>query len=101
MKTASCIVANGGWVTKEISGRPRARFFAGLSFLWLWVSAFASMRFWDGWPESFGIWDWLCGVLVISQAVFPVIAAVFWMTERPRIIAVECGNPDGDVRKLY
>jgi hypothetical protein len=101
MKASPGIIHGGGWITQQDLGRPRARFFAGASFLYLWVSAFASLPFWDGWPKSLGIWEWLCCALVVPQLILPLLAVVFWFAERPGIIVVDRRNPERDLRKLY
>lgn len=101
MKSHSHIVDGGGWITRQAVGRPRARFFGFLSILWLGVSLGASFPFWDGWPESFGYWEWLCSALLVPQPVFVVAAVVFLLTERPRTITETRPIPDHDIRKLY
>ena len=101
MKLRSDIVAGGGSVTRQTVGRPRARFFGFLSIIWLGVSLGASITFWDGWPKSFGYLEWLCSALLVPQPNFVVLAIFFWLTERPRTISEQHGNPDYDVRKLY
>jgi hypothetical protein len=82
-------------------GRPRARFFGFLSVIWLGVSICASFPFWDGWPQSFGSLEWLCGALIVPQPLFVVLALVFLLTEQPRPITEGHPNPDHDIRKLY
>jgi len=101
MKSSAQIVDGGGWLTRQAIGRPRARFFGLLSFIWLGVSVGASFPFWDGWPPSFGWLEWLCGALLVPQPVFVVLAVVFLLTERPRTIIKNRPNPDYDIRKLY
>ena len=101
MKSQSDIVEGGGWITRQTLGRPRARCFGFLSVVWLLVSICASFPFWDGWPQSFGYSEWLCGVLLAPQPVFIVLAIVFLLTEQPRTITEEHPNPDYDIRKLY
>ncbi len=101
MNTDSQIVAGGGWVTRQTTGRPRARFFGFLSLIWLGVSVCASFPFLDGWPESFGELEWLCGILLLPQPVFIVLALVFWLTEQPRTGEEQHHNPDYDSSKLY
>ena len=96
MKSQSDIVEGGGWITRL--GRPRARFFGFLSVVWLLVSICASFPFWDGWPQSFGYSEWLCGVLLALQPVFIVLTIVFLLTEQPRTITEEHPNPDYDSR---
>ena len=101
MKSHSEIVEGGGWVTRQTLRKPRARFFGFLSILWLCVSIFASVPFWEGWPQPFGYLEWLCTALLLLQPVFVVLAVVFVLTEQPRTITEEYQNPNYDGRKLY
>lgn len=101
MKSSTQIVHGGGWFTRQTVGRPKARFFGFLSVIWLFVSIGASFPFWDGWPQSFGYWEWLCSALLVPQPVFVILAAVFLFTEQPRTIIEQHPNPDYDIRKLY
>ena len=101
MKSSAQIVDGGGWLTRQTMGRPRARLFGLVSFIWLWVSVCASFPFWDGWPHSFGRLEWLCSALLGPQPVFVVLAVVFLLTEQPRTITKRRPNPEYDLRKLY
>ena len=101
MKSSIQIVEGGGWITRNTVGRPRARFFAFLSVIWLGVSLCASLPFWDGWPDSFGYLEWLCSALLVLQPVFVVLAIVFRLAEQPRSIVERTRNPDYDIEKLY
>jgi hypothetical protein len=101
MKLSAQIVHGGGWVTRQIVGRPRTRFFGFLSAIWLPVSVCASFPFWDGWPQAFGELEWLCSALLAPQPVFVVFAVFFLLTERQRTIIEQRPNPDYDIRKLY
>jgi hypothetical protein len=101
MKWHSHIVAGGGWVTKEIVGKPRARFFGFLSVAWLGISIWASSSFWDGWPQSFRWLEWLCIMLLVPQLVFVTLSVIMFLTERPRTITEQHPNPDCDIGKLY
>ena len=101
MKSKAQIVYGGGWVTREIVCRPRARFFGFLSTVWVGVFICASFPFWDGWPRSFGGLEWLCAALLVPQPALIVFAVVFFMTEKPRTITERRSNPDHDIRKLY
>ena len=101
MKSSIQIVEGGGWITRQTVGRPKARFFGFLSIIWFGVSLCASFPFWDGWPESFGYLEWLCGALIVPQPVLIALAVVFLLTEQPRTIVEEHRNPEYDRRKLY
>ena len=101
MKSSAQIVSGGGWVTRRTVGRPRARFFACLSVVWLGVSVCISIPFWDGWPWPFEYLEWLCVALLVPLPVFAGLALFFRLTERPRTIIEQCPNPDHDLRKLY
>jgi hypothetical protein len=100
MKSRSEIVAGGGWIKNQTTGKPRARFFTFLSVIWLGVSICASFPFWNGWPHSFGYVEWLCGALLVLQPVFALLAVIFFVTERPQIITEQQNNPDCDIQKL-
>jgi hypothetical protein len=101
MKSTARIIHGGGWLTRQTVGRPRARFFGFLSAIWLLVSLCASHPFWGGWPEAFGYLEWLCGALLMPQAVFVILTVFFWLTEPQRVLTEEHPNPDCDIRKLY
>jgi hypothetical protein len=101
MKSHSDIVEGGGWVIRQTTGKPRARFFGFLSVIWLAVSICASFPFWDGSPQSFGYLEWLCTALLVPQPVFVTLAAIFLLTEQPRIITEHHQNPNYDIRNLY
>ena len=101
MKSNEHIVAGGGWIKRQMVGRPRARFFGFLSVIWLGISICASIPFWDGWPQTFTGLDWLCSLVIVPQPVFIVLAVVFWFTEQSRTITEQHRNPDYDIRKLY
>lgn len=76
----------GSWTVREVVRRPRTRFFALLSCLWLFVSIGASFPFWHGWPESFSETEWVCAVIIGFEVVFVMVAVAFWFTEPPRTI---------------
>jgi hypothetical protein len=81
------IVHGGGWSIHQIVGRPKARFFAFLSIMWLFVSVIASMAIW---PPDHPLLSFqlaarcVCGVLVALQAVFVLLAVMFLIFEKPR-----------------
>ncbi len=102
MESYPDIVERGSWTVRETVRRPKARFFVLLSFLWLLASVGASFPFWDGWPESSSGLECLCGVVIVLELVFIVLAVVFWFSEQPRIIIREMHrNPDYDIRKCH
>ncbi len=101
MKTNSSFVHGGGWIRREVIGRPKARFFGFLSVVWLLVSVCASIPFWCPWPQRVTDLDWLCVLLIAPHPVFIVLALVFRLTERPRTIVQRRVHPDCDARNLY
>ena len=101
MNSSVSIAANGGWVTRRIVRRPRARFFSFLSVIWLFVAITASLPLCNGWPQSFGFLEWLCAVSLLLQPLWGGLAVAFWLTEKPRLISEPEPNPDYDPRKLY
>jgi hypothetical protein len=101
MKSCSDIAAGGGWVTREIVGRPKARFFAFLSVIWLFISLPASIFLREGSPESFGVLEWPCIVMLMFHPVFIGLAVVYRLFEMPRQMSQRLSNPEYDPRKLY
>ena len=95
------IVAGGGWVVRQVVGRPKTRLFFILSVAWLVVSVPASFPFLDGWPESFSEIELLATLLIAPHPIFIALAVWFSRTERPCIIEQELPNPDYDPNKLY
>jgi hypothetical protein len=95
------IVYRGGWIVRQIVGRPKARLFGFLSIIWLLVSVAASFGLRAQWPPSFSGLNLLCAVLLAFQLVFIVLAVVFWLVEQPRTIIEQHPNPDYDPRNLY
>jgi hypothetical protein len=101
MKLCSDIAAGGGWVTREIEGRPKARFFGFLSAVWLFVAFPASIVFLNGSSEPFGVLEWLCLLLLLPQPVLVGLAVAYRLVEKPRRLCERLGNPDYDPHKLY
>ena len=101
MKALSRIVHGGGWIAQTYIGRPKARLFGFISIVWLAVSFCGSIPFWGGWPQSFGAFEWLGGLLLVPQPVFITLALVFRFIEEPRSVTEFHSNPDHDFRKLY
>lgn len=95
------IVSGGGWLIRRTVGRPKARLFAFVSVLWLFVAIPASLLFWSGLPEALSGTAWLCLSLVVLEPVFVVLAVGFWICERRRTIVSLQPNPDYDHRNLY
>jgi hypothetical protein len=98
---ASGIVAGGGWVRCRVSTQPRMNFFLGLSVVWIGVSLFASMPFWDGWPETFGFSEWLGLAGLILHPILLSAAVFLFFTETPKDRTVWMPNPEHDLHKLY
>jgi hypothetical protein len=101
MKSESKIIAGGGWIIREVVGKPRARLFAAFSLGWLSVSIFASRPFWDGWPRSFGWHESLSSLLLLPEPLFQLLALVYLVVEQPRAILEKRPNPDYDIQNLY
>jgi len=95
------IVADGGWVVRQVVARPKTRLFFILSFAWLLVSVPASFPFLDGWPESFSEIELLATLLITPHPIFIALAVWFSRTESPCIIEQQLPNPDYDPNKLY
>ena len=95
------IVAGGGWVVRQVVGRPKTRLFLSLSLAWLGVSVPASSFFLDGWPGSFSAIEFFALLLIAPHPIFIALAVWFSRTERPCIIERQLRNPDYDARKLY
>ena len=55
----------------------------------------------DRWPQNFTALDWVCGLLVVPEPVFILLAIAFGLAERPQAISEYRPNPDCDPRKLY
>ena len=92
----------GGWTNRETIGRPKARICGFLSIVWLLVFAPACILLWAFWGEPpFSSWiKWLCGILLIPQPVFMMLAVGFWYFERPRKITVTVRTKPGSLRTL-
>lgn len=95
------IVAGGGWVTRHVVARAKARFFTFLSVIWLPVAAvggFLSPFSPDG--AAFA-GAWLYGLAVILEVIFIALAVLFWLMEEPRPVKEQRQNLNSDPRKLY
>ena len=90
------IVAGGGWSTRQVRQRPKARFCVFLSVVWL-IVVVGSLAFWN---EAAG-WHWLRIVAVIPEPVFLALALVFWMAEEPRLVTERRSKPGFDPSILY
>jgi len=101
MEKALEIVPDGGWVVRQVVGRPKTRLFLILSFAWLVVSVPASFPFLDGWPESFSEIELLATLLIAPHPIFIALAVWFSRTEQPCVIEQHLPNPDYDPKNLY
>src|SRR5579872_2615031 len=95
------IVADGGGITRLTTGRPVARLFMFLSVIWCLMAICAPFPFWEGWPRAFSALDWLCGLLVVLEPIFIVLAIGFGLIEKPRTITWQEQSSDHDVRQLH
>jgi len=101
-ETGPQIVAGGGWTKRETIGRPKARICGFLSIIWLLVFVPACIllwAFWSGPPSSWWL-KWLCGILLIPQPVFMVLAFLFRLFEQPRSITITERAKPADWRVL-
>jgi hypothetical protein len=101
MVAAAKIIEGGGWFTRQVVVRPKARFFTFLSIVWLAVGGFGLFLFWSGAADDFSAWRWLYAFPVLPEPVFIALAIVFWITEEPRAVSERCQNPDPDLRTLH
>jgi hypothetical protein len=102
MISSGQIVHGGGWIRRQYTGRPKARFFTSLSVVWLVVSLMAVIPFFldDGTP-SFSGWKLLGFLLIGVHLVFIALAVFFALSESRRSVAELVRNPDHDPRNLY
>ena len=101
MKSHAPIVCNGGWITCEVSVRPRARFCGNLSAWWTGFSAIASLPFWEGWSQPLTPLHWICAAAMLPLPVLLIATLVFRLTESPRVLSEEAANSDYNPRNLY
>lgn len=100
-KSIAQFIHGGGWVIRQATGKPKARFFSFLSVIWSTVSLCASFPFWHGLPVSLSRLEYLCAFFIALEPVFVALAVFFWLTEVPRPITKALPNPDYDSRNLY
>jgi hypothetical protein len=101
MGSEAGIIAGGGWFTRQVVVRPKARFCTFLSIVWLAVLGFGLFLFWSAPPDTSPVWRWRYGLLAVPEPVFIGLAALFWVTEEPRTVSQRYPNPHFDLRKLY
>ena len=101
MSIDSRIVECGGWRTKRIVGRPKARLFGFLSLVWLCVSYAASMPFWGGSPKPFGWLEGVCLLLMLPLPVLCTMAITFLCIEKPRSFTREDPIEERNLRNLH
>ena len=106
-------VANGGWVMRKLSGRPRLRLFTFLSVGWTVVSApalFIVFRDSERWTEpptlsgklsAIAFEQWVGSTLFLLHLVFVTLAVRFHLTEQPREEVFLETNPVRDPHNLY
>ena len=96
MASISKFVCGGGFVERQRFGRPNLRRFTLLAFGWSVISGIAL------WMMLLELSDGLtCGVLILPQPIFAVIALVCRFNEKPCSWTERTPNPDYDARKLY
>jgi hypothetical protein len=95
------ISANGGWFTRQVTVRPKARFFTFLSIVWLAVVGFGLFLFWSGPTNDFSAWHWLYAFPVLPEPALIALAILFWLIEEPRSVSERYPNPHFDLQKLY
>ena len=108
MKNTHEIIAGGGWRVEHHRLRPKALWFIGISAAWstFWIIA-ALAGIFDQGAQSFFHWivaDWpgrAYGLCLLLHPVFIVLAVIFWLTEKPRDVAIRGQSPDYDPRNLY
>ena len=76
----------GSWTVREVVRKPRTRFFGLLSSVWLVLSIGATFPFWHGWPETFSVLEWFCGLIIGVEVVFVIVTLGLWFTEPRRTI---------------
>ncbi len=96
------IIHGGGWSTREIVGRPKARFCGFLSAFWLVLFIPAPIFLWVFWTNSPSpYWaKWLCVILLIPEPLFLLFTLAFRLCEKPRKMIVVGGRASGDPRVL-
>jgi hypothetical protein len=106
MKNTHEIIAGGGWHVEHHRLRPKALWFTGISAAWsaFWIIAAVTGPS-DPGTQSFFHWsvaDWVARVygLLLFHPIFIVLAIIFWVTEKPRDVAIRTRS-GCEPRKLY
>ncbi len=101
MDTELQIVAGGGWVTRHVVARAKARFFTFLSVVWLPAAAVGGFLSWFSPDGGAFAGTWLSGLAVLLEVVLMALSVLFWLTEEPRAATERHQNLNSDPRKLY
>ena len=101
MNADSEIVQGGGWIARQVLGKPKARLFGFLAVVWLFIALSASIPFWDGLSNIFFLADWLCLFLIAVEPILVAMAIFLWIVEPARPFTALQDNPEYDPRKLY
>jgi hypothetical protein len=74
-----------GWMAREITARPKARFFGFLAVIWAAVALIGALLLWLGTPgtES-GEIRRLAWLILIPEPIFLSLAIFFRLVEHPR-----------------
>jgi hypothetical protein len=100
MKHDSQFVNGGGWVVREVTGRPKLRRFGFLSLAWFPVAFVAVIPLLNN-TTGFSWVDWTYAMVVVPEPVFLTLAAICWFTETPRKYTEQVPNADHDPYGLY
>jgi hypothetical protein len=108
MKDTHPIIASGGWRIEHRRVRVKALCFTGLCAIWsgFWIFG-ALVGLFDQSARSFLQWiiaDWAgraYGFCLVLHPIILILTLAFWLTERPREIAIRRELPDYDPHKLY
>src|SRR2546423_2062842 len=103
MNAINHFVEGGGWVDRQIMGRPKTQFCGFLSLIWCPISLIGLHPFLEMSGNGVFIFDneMLLGLLILPHPVFIGLILFFLLTEKPRKMIGRTGNPDYDLRKLY
>jgi hypothetical protein len=74
-----------GWMAREITGRPKARFFGFLAVIWAAVALIGALLLWLGTPgtESAEIRR-LAWLILVPEPIFLSLGIFFRLVEQPR-----------------
>ena len=74
-----------GWMAREITARPKARFFGFLAVIWAAVALIGALLLWLGTPDTeLGEIRRLAWLFLIPEPIFLSLAIFFRLVERPR-----------------